>query len=311
MLKIAAVKTGAIGDLIQTTPALSALKHKHPESEITLICGKEYAHVLKNHPAISCVRTFSSKRLYSPLMPLEAIRILILLRGFDKVYIFHTDPKWHFSGWLSEAKYSAKEVGVSRHLWHLKTVDAGNDFGYSFRPEAIICELPGKPYVAIAAGGGRNERRHTPQKIWDKQAELALKTVQETEYSVALLGTDEDRLCVSHPKIFDYTGKTTLSDCFHIINNAEHYIGCDSGLTHLAACTGTPTTVLCGPTDPKETLPSNITDVIVSPLPCAPCERDGVPACGENLCMRGISVTEVLGILQKKALHVKTCRAYE
>lgn len=301
MLKIAAVKTGAIGDLIQTTPALSALKHQHPQSEITLICGAEYAHVLKDHPSISGVLTFSSERLYSGLMPFETIRILLMLRGFDKTYIFHTDPKWHFLGKLAGAKCSVKEKGIRRHLWHLKTVDADNDFGYSFRPETRVCELPDKPYIAIAAGGGRNARRHTPQRIWDKQAELALKIAQETRYSVVLLGTDEDRLNVSHPKIFDYTGKTTLSDCFHIIDNAEHYIGCDSGLTHLAACTATPTTVLCGPTDPSEALPPDITNVITSPLPCAPCDRDGVPACGENSCMAKIDITEVLRIIQKKS----------
>ncbi|WP_415238099.1 glycosyltransferase family 9 protein [Seleniivibrio woodruffii] len=86
-----------------------------------------------------------------------------------------------------------------------------------------------------------------------------------------------------------------------MIDNAEHYIGCDSGLTHLAACTATPTTVLCGPTDPSEALPPDITNVITSPLPCAPCDRDGVPACGENSCMAKIDVTEVLRIIQKKS----------
>jgi ADP-heptose:LPS heptosyltransferase len=292
-MKIAVVKTGALGDLIQTTPALAALRNKHPESEITLVCGAEYAHVLKNYPAVTDIITFNSKRLYSRFMPFEAMKVANILRRFDMAYIFHTDLKWHIFGKLIGAKCSVKATGTSRCLWHLKTVDAETDFRYSFNPEPLRIKLPEKPYIAIAAGGGRNSRRYTPQKIWDKQAELALKIVNETDYRVALIGTNEERLNVIHPEIFDFTGITTLSDCFHIIAGAVRYIGCDSGLTHLAACTDTPVTALYGATDPKECAPPALQDIIMSKRHCAPCEKDGKHACPENLCMRKISIDEV------------------
>ncbi|MCD8554779.1 glycosyltransferase family 9 protein [Seleniivibrio sp.] len=294
-MKIAAVKTGAIGDLIQITPALAALRKKYPESEISLICGAEYAHVLKKHKLIDNIVTFSSKRLYSQLMPFEALHIASLLSQFDKAYIFHTDQKWHFLAKISgtDCACSAKKSGTSRHLWHLKTVGMGYDFGYSFQPEESTSELPEKPYIAISAGGGKNFRRYTPQKIWDKQAELALRIANETDYCVALLGIEEEKLNVSHPKIYDYTGRTSLSDCFHIISRAERYIGYDSGLTHLAACTQTPITALFGATDPKECMPPVRGRIIMSHLPCAPCEKDGKHACKKNLCMQEISVENV------------------
>ncbi|MGE4268154.1 MAG: glycosyltransferase family 9 protein [Deferribacterales bacterium] len=294
-MKIAAVKTGAIGDLIQVTPALSAIRKKHPESEITLICGVEYAHVLKNHKALDKILTFRSKRLYSPLMPFEAINIASLLRGFDTAYVFHTDPKWHTLAKISGANCicSVKESGISRHMWHLKTVGAGYGFGYSFHPEESAMNLPDSPYIAISAGGGRNFRRHTPQKIWDKQAELAIKIVEQTDYFVAILGIEEEKLNVNHPKIFDYTGKTSLSDCYHIIKGAAGYIGCDSGLTHLAACTDIPVTAVFGATDPNECAPPSVSDIIMSKRPCAPCENNGKHACKENLCMQEISVEKV------------------
>ncbi|WP_303851859.1 glycosyltransferase family 9 protein [Seleniivibrio woodruffii] len=292
-MKIAAVKTGAVGDLIQITPALAALRKKYLQSEITLVCGAEYAHVLKNHPAVTDILTFNSRKLYSRLMPFEALNVLRLLRNFDSVYIFHTDAKWHLIGRLTGAKCSVKATGTPRCLWHLKTVNAGLNFGYSYHPEPLTVKLPAKPYIALAAGGGRNFRRYTPQKIWDKQAELALKIVQETDYCVALLGTEEDRFRTDHPKIFDYTGRTTLSDCFHIIAGAVRYIGCDSGLTHLAACTDTPVTSIFGATNPKECAPPNISNIIMSKRPCAPCEKDGTHACPENMCMQAIDVDEV------------------
>lgn len=292
-MKIAAVKAGAVGDLIQITPALSAVKYKHPESSISLVCGSEYAHVLKNHPTVTNILTLNSERLYGRFMPLEALNIANILRRFDMVYIFHTDLKWHILGKLIGAKCSVKATGTPRHLWHLKTVDAGTDFSYSYRPEQLKPELPDNPYIAIATGGGRNYRRHTPQKIWNKQAELVLKIVQETDYRVALLGTEEERLDISHPKIFDFTGRTTLSDCYHIIAGAVRYIGCDSGLTHLAACTKTPVTAIFGATAPKECAPPTVKDIIMSKRHCAPCERDGKHACPDNLCMREISVDEV------------------
>jgi ADP-heptose:LPS heptosyltransferase len=299
-MKIAAVKTGAIGDLIQITPALSALRKKYPESEIILVCAEEYAHVLKNHPAISGTTCFSAKRLYSPMMPFEAIRIHSILRKFDKAYVFHADLRWHWLAMLSGAKYSCSEKDCTpRHMWHLRTVGMGFDFGYSFQPDKSTTLLPDKPYVAIAAGGGRNIRRYTPQKIWDKQTGLALMIAQETPFSVALLGTAEEKLNVSHPKILDFTGKTTLSDCFRIIAGAERYIGCDSGLTHLAACTDTPITAIFGATDPRECSPPSVEDIIMSKRRCAPCEKNGTHTCKENLCMREINVEDVIKTFMK------------
>ena len=234
-------------------------------------------------------------------MPLEALKVANILRRFDTVYIFHTDPRWHILGKLTGAKCSVKSTGTLRHLWHLKTVDAGTDFSYSYRPEQLKLKLPDKPYIAIATSGGRNYRRQTPQKIWDKQAQLALKIVNETDYCVALLGTEEERLDISHPHIFDFTGRTTLSDCHHIIAGAVGYIGCDSGLTHLAACTKTPVTAIFGATDPKECAPPTVKDIIMSRRHCAPCERDGKHACPENLCMREISFDEVIKTLYERS----------
>ncbi len=57
-----------------------------------------------------------------------------------------------------------------------------------------------------------------------------------------LQGTDSEKI----PGNTDYT----LGETFNVLTSAELYLGCDSGISHLAALTRTPSTVLFGPTDP-------------------------------------------------------------
>ena len=53
------------------------------------------------------------------------------------------------------------------------------------------------------------------------------------------------------PKKFRVVTDYTLGETFNILTSAELYLGCDSGVSHLAALARTPSTVLFGPTDPN------------------------------------------------------------
>ena len=55
MVKILIIKLGALGDVIRTTPILSAIKNKHKNSEIYWLTKKECAELLYNNPKIKKV----------------------------------------------------------------------------------------------------------------------------------------------------------------------------------------------------------------------------------------------------------------
>ena len=55
------MKLGALGDVLRTTPLLTALKKKYPASEITWIVESAHADILAGNPLISRLWTYSEK----------------------------------------------------------------------------------------------------------------------------------------------------------------------------------------------------------------------------------------------------------
>ncbi|MGE4319733.1 MAG: glycosyltransferase family 9 protein [Deferribacterales bacterium] len=302
-MKIAVLKSGAIGDLILITPALTALRHFYPDADIDVLCPAEYSYVLARNPHITNIRTFSMTRIHSPYARFpETVRIISMLRGYDASVTLNTDRRWQTLARLAGIKKRAdiKPEGhraddCVRAVSELTGAPAYRT-GYVFVPETSDIALPAEKYIAIAPGGGHNIKMSSPQKIWDKYPELINRILQNTGFSVVLLGDKHDSLPVIGSRIYDMTGRTTLSDCHRLIKNAERFIGNDSGLMHLAACTGTPITAIFGATNPAHTAPESAV-VISSSLPCSPCETKGRFLCSENRCMRAVSVDDVFLIL--------------
>ena len=68
-MKVGIIKLGAMGDVIRTTPVLSALKQKYPDSEITWITKKESIGILEGNKNID-------KLLAIPTEPEEKFDVL-------------------------------------------------------------------------------------------------------------------------------------------------------------------------------------------------------------------------------------------
>jgi heptosyltransferase I len=77
-MKILFIKLSAIGDVVQTLPALEAIKIRYPESEITWVVEEAAAGILEGHPLID--RLLVSRRrawlrmLRNPLQTAKAVR---------------------------------------------------------------------------------------------------------------------------------------------------------------------------------------------------------------------------------------------
>ncbi len=80
-MKILIVKLSAIGDVVQTLPALEALKKNYPDSEITWVVEEPAAGILEGHPLID--RLLVSKRkkwlrmIKNPFTAVEGFRHVI------------------------------------------------------------------------------------------------------------------------------------------------------------------------------------------------------------------------------------------
>lgn len=78
--KIALIKSGAIGDILMTTPLVRALKNKYPEAEITYVTGEKFKEIVSGNKNIDRIVTFDTKKLFGS----SAISRLLYFREFAK-----------------------------------------------------------------------------------------------------------------------------------------------------------------------------------------------------------------------------------
>lgn len=94
-----------------------------------------------------------------------------------------------------------------------------------------------------------------PVKTWESRTWAEekwiklIETLQEQGYHIVAIGKDSSEtgffnvdkpvFDLQHPKLINLLNKTSISDCWHIINNALCFITMDSGLLHLAGTTDT------------------------------------------------------------------------
>jgi len=92
-----------------------------------------------------------------------------------------------------------------------------------------------------------------------------------------------------------------------MIAQAKIYIGMDSGPTHLASALGIPTIAIFGPTDPGVWAPpQKWVKVIATKYPCAPCTDNKRRECEDAKCMELINGMEIIKAIQSFKLEPGT-----
>ena len=98
------------------------------------------------------------------------------------------------------------------------------------------------------------------------------------------------------------TGKTNLNQLAYLLEIAQVVISNDTGTMHLAAAMGTKTIGLFGPDTPVRYAPFNkISKSLYKPSKCSPCRKAYLnewKKCGNPICLRNISVDDVLESVQ-------------
>jgi ADP-heptose:LPS heptosyltransferase len=134
-------------------------------------------------------------------------------------------------------------------------------------------------------------------KRWPYFPELA-----ERFADVVIVGTPDDMRqhdgspMVFAPHVRSFVGKLTLRETAELMAAGGVVVGNDSGLSHVAAATGTSTVMLFGPTADRclGRLPANVT-VMRAGLQCEPCWTTApLAACGGRLsCLASLTVNLV------------------
>jgi len=322
------IQTAFLGDVVLTTPLLTALSQQHPA--IDVVTTPAAAPLLETHPAVRRVIAYDKRgrdrgaagflRLARALraatyeiayLPHRSLRTALLARmGRVPRRVGFTD------GWPSlytEARPRPREAHEVDRLLALIGAPAGA-FAPSLYPtaedqcivdEALGARGIGTGFVALAPGSIWGTKR------WPYFPEIAAALAART--SVAVVGGAEDAalgeaICAAVARAggqgVNTCGKLTLRQSAALIGKARLLVTNDSAPQHFATAMGTPVVALFGPTVVEFGFGPIATGDIalsVTNLPCRPCSAHGPRKCplGHHRCMTDLRVARVLHAVEE------------
>ena len=303
------VKLFAIGDCLNATPALRALRKGLPEVRIDVLVGSWSHQVFLNNSRLDRLITAEDGWFRKPNLPALGRLIYSLRREhYDAALLFHRDLRLgalltatgipirvglDLEGdgvWLT---HPVLEAGV-RHeidiynslLTPLGIEPDGTDMEIfpddqeKERAETLWreCRL-GEPVIGLTPGGASNPGETMPQRIWPHYGKLA-ELILKSGGSVAYFGGSSDLASLEHlpqgERAASFIGKGSLGVTAELMRRCNLVVTHDSGPMHLAAAAGIPTISLFAPTDPRRKAPlGGQHRCLAADLPCAPCYHRG------------------------------------
>jgi len=282
-LKILLIQLRRLGDLILTTPAISALREYLPGAQITLAVSRECESLL---PAIQGLqKTFVTKRGLRDLLTWMQIR----RAGFDCVIDFTRNDR---SAWLTLLSAAPRRI-VSDRLkikskfrarFYNEFVDCTMkqmhtiDYGLALLQPLEISAVAGDPVLDLPAAAKERasalisgQIRHQSfavfhpgsaraEKLWESERWSQIIKFAATELHLfPVLSGGANNLERAHlaaireklqTAVLDLSGQLDLLVLAALLEHARLLVTVDSAPMHLATAIGTPQVVLFGPTNP-------------------------------------------------------------
>ncbi|MCP4649524.1 MAG: glycosyltransferase [PVC group bacterium] len=321
--KLLVVKLGALGDVILISPALKALREKHPKASISLLIKKEYKDIIQACPFIDELIILKNKGIG------EIVKNILKLKkeGFDVSIDFQNNRLSHLMCFLAgiPRRFGYKNnkfgwllnCGIANKI---KNIDPVAHQGYVLQSLGVEIsdkklslwmnernEEKAKGFLArqwlaqgqMLIGINAIASRRWQSKVWlsEYYAQLADKLANEFNARILFTGIDQNRdeietiIAQTNCKPINACGKTSLIELAALVKYCAVFLTVDSAPMHIAAAVGTPFVALFGPTDPTRHLPYAEKFVLIKKnLDCAPCYKT---KCFDKKCMKEISVDEV------------------
>jgi ADP-heptose:LPS heptosyltransferase len=315
--RVLLVRPGGIGDLLLLLPAVRRLRAALPGLELTLIAQRRNASLAELSGAFDRVACFDGP----PAAFARALR-----RGHD---VAVDSEQFHYSSAVFALLSGAParigfKINPARNELYTHLVDYPMDlheslaFARLFEPlcgpaagppelagvldrSRLPARVDGVPddarrVVVFPYGGGRGKEWPTPR--WTELVRRLLAAGHE----VALVGGADARerageVLAGLPAgkaVLDLVGRLSLRDTAAVVAGARLYVGCDTGVTHVAQALGVRCVVLFGASDERKWGPPALGQAVSEPVPCRPCSIFGyVKRCRTIDCMDRIAVDRV------------------
>jgi heptosyltransferase III len=269
--RILIIFPGALGDLICLAPTMVAIARRHPNADLELMARGELAELAVGRLGIARAHSIDRREVallfresqYGP-KDREGAAARGFFGVFERIYCFFSADDALFRRALATASAPGKATfhpfrpQAEGHVAAGYLADVIGDANLeAVAINLLPSDLEGasraisglaepKKFFAIFPGSG------SPAKNWPIEKFSALADrLNEESMTVFILGPAEDSL----ENVLRAAGHITirhqpLGTVAAIARMASAFVGNDSGVSHLAAATGTPGVVLFGPSDP-------------------------------------------------------------
>jgi heptosyltransferase-2 len=313
------IQTAVLGDVVLTTPLLSALAARH--GPVDVVTTPAAASLLSPHPAVSEVIRYDKHGSSRGFRGLRQLGRLLRSRGYQRVYLPHRSVRSALLALWSGAPERVGFAGSPAALTYTRRVRRAATGHEVERLLALAGRLDGEvPPVSLGlteedraaadawltAQGITRFIALAPGSIWGTKrwpyyAELA----SALDARCVIVGGADDRhlaqaiVDAAGGKAASAAGTLSLRQSAALIQRAGCLVTNDSAPLHLATAVGTPVVALFGPTVPEFGFgPRRTGDLVLGhgELPCRPCSSHGPPTCplGHHRCLRELSVDMVV-----------------
>ncbi|MGE3797413.1 MAG: glycosyltransferase family 9 protein [Thermomicrobiales bacterium] len=292
ILKIAVFRALYLGDFICATPALRALRRHFPSAEITLIGLPWVQEALRHNRIVDRFEPFPGfPGLHeAPFDPQRTWQFLERMQNahLDLALQLHGDGRLSNSfvsmlgaklslgfstncdldrrltftlPWVEEEN----EVRRWSRLVRLLGAHSDEKVHFPFSPDddrtakSMLEEGPSRqgPLVGFHCGAKLPSRRWPIERF----ASLGNALADHTGATIVLTGSAHERALTAELReqvrgpVIDLAGRTTLGTLGAVVARLDLLVTNDTGISHVAAATRTPSVVLFGPSDPRRWAP--------------------------------------------------------
>lgn len=324
--------TNWIGDAVLTMPAVTAVRKKFPDAEISILVKPWVAGLFENSPDIDRIIIYDDKKygrlcgkrkLVNDLKKNKFDMAILFQNAFEAAFLsflagipvrygYNTDGR----GMLLTHKIALSDETLKKHqVWYY--LDLLRPLGINIEKPELSLKIGNKDKAAASNILKKNRIKkdeliiginpgasygHAKRWLPDRYAKLADRLIERHAAKIILFGSKDDKevateiASLSSHKLINLAGRTSLSEAIALIERSRLFITNDSGLMHIAAALNVPVIAIFGSTSPERTGPyGKGHHIIYKNVECSPCLKRECPT--DFKCMDLISVDEVYSIV--------------
>ena len=316
--KVLVIRLGAIGDVVETTGLVRALKKSG--MSVDYLTGKFPAQLLREDSDINNLFIFEKKdysyifdlglklrkQKYDVILNLQPslrLKTLCFLAGAKKVVNYKKSYKFQaVENFFETGKIAFSQLKLDKNInLHIdKNIK-----------ERMDLKLEQK--LRICFNTGANSSRQGRKWCIDYWAQLAKLILDKYDAQIFVIGSNEDvknadELVEKVPEVKSFAGQTSLEETVALLSCADIVISGDTGPLHIASATGAVCIGLYGCCSFSRSGPYGEKHfVISSDLSCSPCDKRTCRFLNSDVddapCMRAIKPEKVLNLVDNIILQ--------